>query len=172
MSQTQEAAGSAERGPSTKRVEVVVAAILLFLGVVVTYESQQLGAGWTTDGPGSGYFPFLIGLVLIVSSVGIMYQAINQKGADKVFVTHGQLKLVMSVLGPAVLYVLGVEVLGIYVASALYIALFMRILGHYAWFKSVVIGVAVNVFLFCLFEIWFKVPLHKGALEPLAFLGY
>jgi hypothetical protein len=38
--------------------------------------------------------------------------------------------------------------------------------------KSVAIGVAVNVLFFCMFEIWFKVPLFKGALNPLGFLGY
>ncbi len=39
---------------------------------------------------------------------------------------------VLSVLVPAVVYVLGIWFLGLYVASAIYIALFMIILGKYS----------------------------------------
>ena len=59
-----------------------------------------------------------------------------------------------------------------YVASAIYITLFMRLLGHYPWAKSAAIGVAVSASIFVMFEVWFKVPLFKGAVDPLAFLGY
>jgi hypothetical protein len=38
--------------------------------------------------------------------------------------------------------------------------------------KSVLIGVVVNALFFAMFEVWFKVPLFKGALDPLSFLGY
>jgi hypothetical protein len=62
--------------------------------------------------------------------------------------------------------------LGLYVASAIFIAVFMVWLGKYSAVKSVLLGVVVNAFFFAMFEIWFKVPLYKGALQPLAFLGY
>ena len=48
----------------------------------------------------------------------------------------------------------------------------MIVLGKYSWIKSVIAALAINVVLFCMFEVWFKVPLYKGALDPLAFLGY
>ena len=48
----------------------------------------------------------------------------------------------------------------------------MIVLGKYPPVKSVVIGVAVNVVFFLMFEVWFKVPLYKGLVDPLAFLGY
>ena len=38
--------------------------------------------------------------------------------------------------------------------------------------KSVVIGIVVSASIFAMFEIWFKVPLYKGAWDPLSFLGY
>ncbi len=37
---------------------------------------------------------------------------------------------------------------------------------------TAVIGLAVNGLFFAMFEVWFKVPLFKGALNPLGFLGY
>ncbi len=83
-----------------------------------------------------------------------------------------QLGRVLSVLLPALVYVLGIVFLGIYVASAIYISLFMIVLGKYSMPKSVLLGVAVSAFFFVLFEVWFKVPLFKGKFEPLSFLGY
>jgi hypothetical protein len=89
-----------------------------------------------------------------------------------VFVEWPALKHVLAVLIPAAIYVLGIQVVGLYVASAIYIAGFMRWLGNYSWVKSVLLSVVVAALAFVTFEIWFQVPLYKGAFDPLAFLGY
>ena len=63
----------AESGIATHVVEAAVALILLVIGIGVIIESRRLGAGWTTDGPGAGYFPFYIGLIISIStSVSIL----------------------------------------------------------------------------------------------------
>ncbi len=82
------------------------------------------------------------------------------------------LRQVLSVLLPATVYVLGIQLVGIYVASALYIAGFMRWLGHYSWGKSIALGVIVSAVSFMMFEVWFQVPLYKGVFDLLGFLGY
>jgi hypothetical protein len=58
------------------------------------------------------------------------------------------------------------------VASAIYITLFMVVLGKYAWVKSVAAALVVNAVFFMMFEVWFQVPLHKGRLDLLSGLGY
>ena len=88
------------------------------------------------------------------------------------FVAWGPLRQVLSVLIPALVYVLFVQLIGIYVASAVYIALFMAWLGKYSWVRSVAVGFLVNAGFFLMFEVWFKVPLFKGAFDPLSWLGY
>jgi hypothetical protein len=88
------------------------------------------------------------------------------------FVAWPELKQVLSVLLPALVYVLCVQLVGLYVASAVYIAAFMLWLGEYGWTRSVVVGVAVAVCAFLLFEVWFKVPLYKGLVNPLSWTGY
>lgn len=154
-------------------VDSVVAACLVVIGLVVIVEARRLGAGWGSDGPGSGYFPFYIGLILAVCGAAIFVQSLRARATDdEVFVDSVQMRRVLSVLLPSVLYVGVIMLLGVYVASALFIALFMIVLGRYPVLKSVVVGAAVSVLFFCMFEIWFKVPLHKGALDPLGFLGY
>lgn len=161
------------QGVATYKVEAVVAFLILILGVTVAAGSWKLGAGWTTDGPGSGYFPFYIGILLCVAGLGVMYQSLlgKDKNTD-IFVDEVQLKRVLSIFVPACVYVLGVQFLGLYVASAIYIALFMIILGKFSYFKSIVTSLVVIVLFFFMFEVWFKVPLFKGSMDPLAFLGY
>ena len=60
-----------------------------------------------------------------------------------------------------------IPALGIYVASAVFITLFMKWLGKYAWPTTLGVAVGVPVVFFVLFEVWFKVPLPKGPLETL-----
>lgn len=176
-----ESSGEAPEGTPVVRnstVDAVVAACLMLVGGVVIYEARRLGAEWTTDGPGAGYFPFYIGLILAVCGAAIFVQAVRARasavssGEDETFVDSEQLKRVLSVLVPSGVYVGVIMLLGLYLASAIFIALFMIILGKYSPFKSVVVGVVVNALFFVMFEVWFKVPLYKGALNPLGFLGY
>ncbi len=154
-------------------MDAIVSVIVFAVGMLVIVESQRLGAGWTDDGPGSGYFPFYIGLIVCLSAAGIFYSAVFSKSKDTdVFVDRVQLGRVMSVLLPAAVFVLAIVFIGMYVASAIYITLFMVILGKYPKGKSLFLGLAVSAFFFVLFEVWFKVPLYKGSLDPLGFLGY
>jgi hypothetical protein len=154
-------------------VDALVAALIFVFGLVITIEAWRLGARWTSDGPGAGYFPFYIGLITIVASLGIFYQSVFSKSRDTgPFVNRVQAVRVLSVLLPATLYVLVVVFLGLYVASAIYIAGFMIFLGKYPPVKSVVLAVIIAAVFFVMFEVWFKVPLYKGTLEPLQFLGY
>ena len=160
-------------GISMRATELVVAALLFVAGAVVVYDSYRLGSKWGSDGPQSGYFPFYIGLLICISSVINFAQALmTRRMASEIFVAWGPFKLVLTVLIPAAIYVLGVKYIGIYLASAIYIAIFMAWLGKYSWLRSIAVGVAVNVSFFLMFEVWFKVPLYKGDLDPLRVLGY
>jgi hypothetical protein len=158
---------------ATYIVDAVVAVVIFVIGAVVIFGSRKLGSEWTSDGPGAGYFPFYIGLILSISGLGILFQSLFTKAKDTdSFVDREQLGRVVSVLIPALVYVGAIQLIGIYVASAVYIALFMVILGKYSWIKSVVAALVVNVLFFLMFEVWFKVPLFKGNYDLLSGLGY
>lgn len=154
-------------------VDGVVAILLFLIGAVVVFQAWRLGPGWTSDGPGAGYFPFYIGLIVCISAVGILVQSLRKATRhSSTFVNREQLRRVLSVLLPACVYVLVIRFLGLYVASAIYIAIFMVVLGKYPPVKSALLGTIVSAVFFVMFEVWFKVPLYKGSLDPLHFLGY
>jgi hypothetical protein len=150
-----------------KSAEIVVSALFLLLGAVVMWDSVRLGATWGSDGPEAGYFPFYIALLMSLASAINLVMAVLRKGAFRSFVGVEQLKLVLSVLVPSIVYVGVIAMLGIYVASTIFIAFFMRWLGKYPWWKVAVVSVATSVVFFLIFESWFKVPLPKGRLEAL-----
>jgi len=151
-----------------KSAEVAVAALFLLLGAIVVYDSVRLGARWGSDGPQAGYFPFYIAVFVCVSSaINLALALLKKKGEARAFVGVEQLKLVLSVLVPSVLYVALIAGTGIYVASAVFIAFFMRWLGKYPWWKVAAVSIGNSVVFFLIFEIWFKVPLPKGWFERL-----
>jgi len=162
---------SARVGTRTVLVELAVAAIIFALGALVAFDSYRLGSSWASDGPQSGYFPFYIGLITCICGAVVFGHGLLRVRIDRaVFVTHVQLKQVLVILLPSTAYVLGVQLIGIYVSSALFIALFMKIAGKYSWMRSITVGVGVSVSAFVMFEIWFKIPLPKGPIENL--IGY
>jgi hypothetical protein len=159
---------------STRRMEAIVAALLFLFGAVFMYQSYELGFRWAVEGPQSGFFPFYVALIICAGSLAVLIGTFRgHMGSDDVsFVERGQFKLVLSVLIPAGVYILGIELIGIYIASVIYIALFMRILGKYSWLKSVVISVVICVLFFFMFEVWFQVPLYKGMWNLTGWTGY
>lgn len=174
MTEKHSSGGAARAGLSIRSAEIVVALILLGLGGLVIYDSIRLGTDWGAEGPQAGYFPFYIGSLICLGSVVTLVQTFmgGKRGAQKLFVEWEQLRLVLQVLLPACLFVLGIQLIGMYVASAAYIAVFMVWLGKYNWIKSVLLGIAVSIVTFMMFEVWFKVPLFKGAFNPLSIIGY
>lgn len=159
---------------SNRTMEIAVAAILLAFGATFLYSSYRLGFRWSSDGPQSGFFPFYVSLFICVASAAILLQAIFSRDpkARSSFVERGQLKQVLKVLIPAALFVLGIQLIGIYVASAIYIALFMNLLGEYPWKKSVPLAVGISVLFFFMFEVWFQVPLFKGLWNLTGWTGF
>ena len=152
-------------GPAHRWVEVGVALAMALFGVIVIVGSMQVGIGWGPEGPKSGFFPFYLGVVIIGASAANLARAVIDIAPDVVFADWDQLKQVVSVIIPTTAYVLVIPWLGIYISSAVLIALFMKWFGRYGWLLTVVIAVAVPAITYVLFEKWFLIPLPKGPVE-------
>jgi len=166
----QEAPEAEEASAASKRtLEIVTAVFFLLVGSVVMWDSSRIGAGWGSEGPQSGYFPFYIGLLMNVASAVNLLLALKSSKAES-FVSKPAVKLVLAIFLPCLVYVGAMQWLGLYMASLIFIAVFMRWQGRFSVLKSGLTSLIVVVVLFVMFEIWFKVPLIKGPLE--AALGY
>ena len=165
-----------ERAVGSVRLwDALVALGFFAFGALVVWESRRLGAAWASDGPQAGYFPFYIGLLICISSAATFFAALNlgERGR-KAFVQWGQAKMILTVVVSSVVYVALIRnplySLGIYEASAIFIAFFMWYLGKYRLGKILAVSIGTVVVFFLMFEIWFLVPLPKGPVE--AWLGF
>jgi putative tricarboxylic transport membrane protein len=149
--------------------DALTAAVLMLGGGIVILDALRLGIGWGTDGPKSGFFPFWLALILVVTSAVVLVQAVRSRSTVP-FVTRKQLGPVLKVLWPATATVALMHFVGLYVASALYLAYYMRAVGRHAWFLVLTLAVLIPLVTFLVFETWFLVPMPKGPLE--AWLGY
>jgi len=152
-----------------RTADLTTALILAAAGLLVLWDSLRLGVGWGTDGPQSGFFPFWLAVMLIAACSVIGWQA-RRRPSRVPFVTREQLKPVLTMLIPSTGFVILVQFLGLYVATALFIGFYMRWIGRYGWVPVILLGVLFPVFTFVVFEKWFLVPMPKGPLE--AWLGY
>jgi len=151
--------------------ELLTALSLMVVAVVVIIDARRVGNGWDEfDGPRAGYFPFYIGcLLLAASSWTFGRQLLAWRREDSEFASHAQLASVWSITWPMAVFVALVQVLGIYIPSALLIGYFMRRHGRYGWPALSAVAVGVPLFFFLVFERWFLVALPKGPVE--AWLG-
>ena len=146
--------------------EVIVAAVLLGLAILVITDSIRVGTGWADDGPRSGYFPFYIGVLLAASSAWILVRQLLSWARDNPkFADREELASVWSMLWPVTVYIVSINFLGIYLSSAILIGYFMKRHGRYGWPLSAAVSIGVPLAFFLVFEKWFLVLLPKGPLE-------
>ena len=162
---------SSEHTVSTRTMDIIVALVFMGVAALVMADSWRIGARWASDGPEAGYFPFYVGVIMFLSSVGTLAMNIFSKTPDRSnFVDREQLGSVLKVLVPTIVYVVLINFLGLYLSSMIFIAFFMWWLGKYPVKIILPVAVGVPLVLFVMFEIWFLVPLPKGPIE--AALGY
>jgi hypothetical protein len=151
---------------STRTVDIVASLLLLALALTLGYDNWRTGAGWESTGPQPGYFPFYLSVILGGASIyGVVAAFLSGKEARETFVTQAQLRRVMAVFVPTVLFCLATQFLGLYVASFLLVSGFMRLVGKIAWWKSLLTAFVFTAAMFVTFDIAFDVIMPKGPLE-------
>jgi hypothetical protein len=165
------AEGDASAVVGTRSADIVVYLMLLALAALFGFDNWRTGMSWEADGPQAGYFPFYLSVLLGAASLyGLVYKLLLERGPGETFVTGEQLRRVMQVFVPTLLFCVFMQWLGLYVASFVLIAGFMWLVGHIALWKALVTGFLFSIIMFITFDIAFDVIMPKGPLE--AAFGY
>ena len=152
------------------RLTMVVATAMVsaLIGAIVCYGSLEFGVGWGDAGPQPGYFPFYVGLIVIIASlVNMGFGIYHHRDRVEEFLTTEQSQRILAFFGPMFLFVLVSSFLGVYVGMILYLFSVMVVQGGYRLPKALAVSLITAVANYFLFEVWFKVPLLKGPLEAL-----
>jgi len=135
------------------------------LGAAIVIGAREYGTGWTASGPQPGTFPFCVGILVVVASVGNLVAAWRKRRAGARFIDATRARRIAAFALPMLAFVALALTLGFYVATAVYLAAVMRFQGGYRWLAAIAVAAGTSAFFFVLLEVWFKVPLLKGPLE-------
>ena len=153
---------------SRTTMEIATALATGALGVAVMWGAYEHEIGWGDSGPAAGYFPFRIGVLIVLGSLANLVLAfVGRRRDGAVFLTREQGKRVLSFAVPLIAFVVVSLWLGLYVGAILYLFFVMVFQGGYRPLFALAVGVGVAAAMRLVFPMWFKVPLLTGPLEAM-----
>jgi putative tricarboxylic transport membrane protein len=149
-----------------RAIDVAVSLLLIALALLTGFDNWRTGISWAPEGPEAGYLPFYLSVILAGASLYGLAVAFLKRAQDSgTFVTRDQLRRVLQVFVPTLMFCLFTQWLGLYLASFLLISGFMVFIGRIAWWKSLLTAFLFSMLMFITFEIAFDVIMPKGPLE-------
>ena len=148
-----------------RRAEIWVSVTFALLGVIVIADSIRLGFMWGMSGPESGFFPFYLGVGVVISSLFVFFNAFTRyrkEGAGKPLMPPGALKPILWVLIPSTGMVVITELVGLHIAAALFLAFYMRVVWKIGWTTTLLVGIISPLLLYVTFDKLFLIPLPQG----------
>lgn len=133
-------------------------------GGVVVAGSLLHDVGWGPTGPGAGYFPLRIGLLLVGVALLLALRQLLAGAAGR-FAEPGAARRVSALLLPTLAFGAAIAPLGAYLPMALYLLWMARIHARAGWPLALAIALGMPIGFYLLFETWLGVPLAKGPLE-------
>ena len=148
-----------------RKADIFVALGLMVIGLLVIGDSIRLGFGWGISGPEAGFFPFYMGLGVVICTFFILLRAIKiykKEGPGKPLILEGGVQQILWVLIPAIGVVLLTELIGLHLATVVYLAFYMGVVGRVSWGKVVLLSVLIPLIIYVLFDRIFLIPLPEG----------
>ncbi len=133
-------------------------------GGLVAAGALRHDVGWGTTGPGAGYFPLRIGMLLVAVALLLALRQLSAGAAGR-FAEPGVLYRVGSMLLPTALFGAAIAPLGAYVPMVIYLLWMARGQARASWPVALLMAFGTPAAFFLLFEAWLTVPLAKGPLE-------
>jgi putative tricarboxylic transport membrane protein len=143
----------------------VAAVLLLAFGAGYALTAARAYTYWGAHGPGSGFFPFWLGVAMAVLATLFLIGAVRQSepGVPWLPDRRGVLRLV-AVVGASALFIALVPVLGMTLATALFLLGLLRFLEGHAWRVALGVALATAGANWAIFTWWLSVPFPTGLL--------
>lgn len=145
-----------------KQWNFVVAGLFGVFGALVIYESSKLTIDIGESDPGSGFWPFSLGLGLIALSIALVVMSIVNKEkiqSKSVNLTTAAHKRVYVMMGFGILYCVLIYFAGFYLSSLIFIPASMILLGNKDKKKIFLVTVISVVAVYVIFGILLKTQL-------------
>jgi hypothetical protein len=153
-------------GNLVKRDELIVGIVIFVFGGMTALLSLRMPIG-TFRMAGTGMFPLLLGILLMILSGIFVLKVFSQGMAAKLKKeplpeSSGSLIQLILFLGTMVIVTLFLSKLGYPLSAFLLMVALLRVLGVKRWTLTLPLSFATAVVCYFLFVQWLKIPLPKG----------
>ena len=143
-----------------KVADLVGGLVVLLLGIAIVFFSSQLPYN-SEYGPGPGFLPLWLGIVLIGSACFVVLNILRKHGKVEAFLKRGTKQSGMMFILIFFSFLL-LPLLGFAIGLAFFSGLTMRVMGKHSWMACglTAIGIAIGIRL--VFSHWLMIPLPTG----------
>ncbi|HSA90957.1 MAG TPA: tripartite tricarboxylate transporter TctB family protein [Burkholderiales bacterium] len=143
----------------------VTAALLLAISVAFAAGVLKNYSWWGPGGPGSAFVPFWLGLLMAALALMMLVRALRNPYPGHAWLPRGEgLRTLLVVLGATVAFVAALNVTGMVIGTALYLAALIRYLGRHPWWMTLGIALAAAGFNWLVFVRWLRVPFPEAGI--------
>jgi hypothetical protein len=146
-----------------RRADRVGAVSLLLFGVWFAAVALRNYTYWGATGPGSGFFPFWLGLAMAVLAALLLARAVRESDPGPAWAPRGRGAVrFLGVLGGAVAFVVAMPWLGMAATTVLFLAGILKGLEGHSWLAALAIAVVTATANWAVFTWWLRVPFPTG----------
>lgn len=141
-------------------LETAIVLILAALGMIICIISLGYGFG-TFKRPGTGLYPFFIGLCVFVFSAALAVSQLRSSSHVSLF-GRGEVKTFLLMAASFCLWIVVMPLLGYVLVTPLVTFAFAKIMKLEGWWKPLSISAASTLFIYLLFDYWLYIDLPRG----------
>ena len=147
------------------KADRVTAALLLAFAVAFSAGALKFYPYASEGGPGSGFLPFWLGLAMAGLALLLLVRRSRALDARVDWAPRGEARNRVLVVGLVTLaFVALLDVLGMIVGTALYLAVLIRFLGRHRWWVTFLVAAGAASLNWLVFARWLRVPFPEGML--------
>ncbi len=140
---------------------------LLSLSLMWTVYADGLRIGWVEGrGPGAGMWPFWLSLAMAGAAFWTLIRALRHQTPESQsrapYIDPASFELVVTSFVALTVMLILIGIVGTYIAIALFMAFYMRVVGKHAWGLTLAMSLGSVVFIYFLFEWQLSKYLPKG----------
>ena len=143
----------------------VTAVLLLVLSVAFAAGALKYYSWWGPGGPGSAFLPFWLALVMGALALMMLVRSIRERNPGESWLPRGEgLRDMLVVLGATIAFISLLNVTGMVIGTAVYLAALVWYLGRHRWWVTLSVAIAAAGFNWLVFVHWLRVPMPEGVI--------
>lgn len=135
----------------------IISGLCILVGGFWAYKGLFTYGIWVDKGPGGGFLPVTIGVLVILLSLAQLLRSFKAP-YQKIHLSSRILIPIITCIASVIL----TEFLGLIVTMTVMTIFWLKVIEKYSMLKSTITGVLTGVFLYGVFTVWLQVIFPKG----------